>query len=150
MYAPPFFQTDRAASLAFAAARGFGLMIASESGRPLASPLPFLIDGIADAAPRVQFHVARGNPLGTLARQGGTWMLAVMGPDAYVSPDWYVSAEQVPTWLYQSVHISGPVRVLHADAMAAHLEALSNKFEARLAPKPIWKVDKVSEERRAK
>ena len=38
--------------------------------------------------------------------------MAVNGADAYVSPDWYASPDQVPTWLYQSVHLTGTVRQL--------------------------------------
>ena len=56
------------------------------------------------------FHVARGNPLAALADGTSHWLLAVNGADAYVSPDWYVSPDQVPTWLYQAVHLTGPVR----------------------------------------
>ena len=36
-----------------------------------------------------------------------SWLMAVNGADAYVSPDWYVSPDQVPTWLYQAVHLTG-------------------------------------------
>ena len=46
MYIPPAFRIDEAASLAFAAARGFGLVIACAAGRTTASPLPFYIDQV--------------------------------------------------------------------------------------------------------
>jgi transcriptional regulator len=52
--------------------------------------------------PKLEFHVARANPLGSMAEKGGTWLVAVQGHDAYVSPDWYASADQVPTWLYEA------------------------------------------------
>ena len=58
------------------------------------------------------FHVARHNPLVKLADGTSSWLLAVNGADAYVSPDWYVSPDQVPTWLYQAVHLTGTVRML--------------------------------------
>jgi len=53
------------------------------------------------------FHVARNNPLAKLADGKSQWLMAVTGADAYVSPDWYVSPDQVPTWLYQAVHLTG-------------------------------------------
>jgi transcriptional regulator len=90
------------------------------------------------------FHVARANPLATLAARGGSWLLVVMGPDAYVSPDWYASPDQVPTWLYQSVQLSGPVRSVSDEALGAHLDALGETFESRLAPKPSWTAEKVA------
>jgi transcriptional regulator len=144
MYAPPFFQTDRASSLAFAEARGFGLAVAPTDAAPMASPLPFCIGYAADGSPRARFHVARGNPLGQLAEAGGNWLLAVTGDDTYVSPDWYASHDQVPTWLYESVHLSGPVRTFTGDELNSHLDELSEKFEKWLLPKPIWTTDKVT------
>ncbi len=150
MYTPPAFQVDRSASLAFAAARGFGLVIAGEAGGFAASPLPFHLGYAADGTPLVTFHVARANPLAVLAARGGQWLLVVMGPDAYVSPDWYASQDQVPTWLYQSVQLAGPVQPVPDDALSLHLDALSETFESRLAPKRPWTSDKVSPARRKK
>jgi transcriptional regulator len=144
MYMHPAFQTDRSASLAFAAARGFGLVIASDGRRPFASPLPFCLDYAEDGTPQVAFHVARGNALAAAVAEGGPWLLAVTGADTYVSPDWYASPDQVPTWLYQAVHLSGPVRTLSDDELRPHLDTLSDTFEERLAPKPVWKVAKVT------
>ena len=112
MYVHPAFKVHPATSLAFAGSRGFGLVIASDGGRPVASPLPFRLIEQDGKVPKLEFHVARANPLGAIAEKGGTWLVAVQGHDAYVSPDWYASAEQVPTWLYETVHLSGPVRVI--------------------------------------
>jgi transcriptional regulator len=148
MYVPPPFQTDRATSLAFAAARGFGLVVACDGGRPLASPLPFHLSYTDDGTPCVAFHVARGNVLAEAAAKGGTWMISVIGADTYVSPDWYASPDQVPTWLYMAAQLAGPVRRMTDDELVRHLDELSEKFEARLAPKPIWTADKVSPARR--
>ncbi len=43
MYTPPMFKPDRAASLAFAQARGFGAVCAWDGNKPIASSLPFLL-----------------------------------------------------------------------------------------------------------
>ena len=148
MYVHPAFQIDRTASLAFAVERGFGLVVGCDAGRPLASPLPFHLHYADDGSPRVAFHVARANPLAHAAARGGSWLLSVLGADAYVSPDWYASPEQVPTWLYQSVQLSGPVRVIPPEQLPAHLDDLSGRFEAWLAPKQSWTADKVTPGRR--
>ena len=148
MYVHPAFKVHPAASLAFAAARGFGLVITCDGGRPVASHLPFRLIEADGKVPKLEFHVARANPLGAIAEKGGTWMVAVQGHDAYVSPDWYASKEQVPTWLYEAVHLSGPVRVIPGDHTEGHTERLSKTFERWLAPKPEWKLDKVADKRR--
>jgi transcriptional regulator len=144
MYTPPMFKPDRAASLAFAQARGFGTVCAWEGGRPIASSLPFYLAFADDGTPQMAFHVARQNPLLKLADGTSSWLMAVTGADAYVSADWYVSPDQVPTWLYQAVHLTGTVRRLADHELGPHLDALSAKFENWLAPKPPWMSSKVT------
>jgi transcriptional regulator len=144
MYTPPPFKSDRAASLAFAQARGFGMVCAWDGEKPVASALPFCLGFTDDGTPIVAFHVARGNALARLAGGRAHWLLAVTGADAYVSADWYASPDQVPTWLYQAVHLTGTVDLMPEGELGAHLDVLSAKFESWLAPKPPWTVDKVS------
>jgi transcriptional regulator len=147
MYIPPAFRIDEAASLAFAASRGFGLVTACADGRITASPLPFFIDQAAGGR-WLALHVARGNRLADLAASGGRWLVAVWGGDAYVSPRWYKSPDQVPTWLYESVQLAGPVRVMSDVEQRDHLERLTAAFETRQAPAPPWSVDLVTPGRR--
>jgi transcriptional regulator len=149
MYTPPMFKPDRAAGLAFAEARGFGTVCAWDGVRPIASPLPFYLDYADDGTPCAAFHVARGNQLIGLADGRLSWLLAVGGADAYVSPDWYVSPDQVPTWLYQAVHLTGTVRKMSDEELGAHVDTLSAKFEGWLAPKPPWTSSKMTAPRLA-
>jgi len=138
------FKSDRAASLAFAEARGFGLACAWDGTRPVASSLPFYLTFADDGTPHAAFHVARHNPLVKQADGTTSWLLAVSGADTYVSPDWYVSPDQVPTWLYQVVHLTGRVRTLSDDELAAQIDTLSAKFEDRLLPKKPWVSSKMT------
>jgi transcriptional regulator len=144
MYTPPMFKQDRAASLAFAQERGFATVCAWNGTRPIASSLPFYLSYADDGTALALFHVARHNPLIKLADGATSWLLAVNGPDAYVSADWYVSPDQVPTWLYQSVHLTGTVRVLSDDELAVQIDALSAKFENWLEPKKPWTSAKMT------
>lgn len=144
MYTPPMFKADRAACLKFAEAHGFGLACAFDGNKPIASLLPFYLSYADDGTPQAAFHVARQNPLAKLAGGRASWLLAVTGADAYVSPDYYVSRDQVPTWLYQAVHLSGPVRVLTDDELTAQVDTLTAKFEARLLPKKPWTPAKMT------
>ena len=141
---PAFRKWPDAAACAFARERGFGaLTIAGEAG-PLASHIPFLL---SEDGRRAEFHLLRSSAL-SRALQGapGAALLVVSGPDAYISPDWYGDVpDQVPTWNYQAVHLRGAARVLGQDALRPHLMRLSAHFEHRLAPKPPWTLDKMSE-----
>jgi transcriptional regulator len=138
------FKPDRAASLDFAQARGFGTVCAWNGNKPVASSVPFVLTSAADGTPLAAFHVARGNPLAGLADGTCPWLLAVNGADAYVSADWYLSPDQVPTWLYQAVHLTGPVRKLSESELGPHLDMLAAKFENWLAPKPPWTSSKMT------
>jgi transcriptional regulator len=138
------FKADRAACLKFAEARGFGLACAFDGNKPIASSVPFYLSYADDSTPRAAFHVARHNPLIQLAGGTSSWLLAVTGADAYVSADYYVSPDQVPTWLYRAVHLTGPVRVLSDDELTVQVDALSAKFEERLLPKKPWTSAKMS------
>jgi transcriptional regulator len=110
--------------------------------------LPFCLEYLNDGTPAVAFHVARGNALAALADGKSNWLIAVNGADTYVSPHWYASPDQVPTWLYQAVHLSGPVRTMSGPKLGGHLDALSAKFEGWLAPKPSWSTGEMTAGRR--
>src|SRR5260370_16000892 len=138
------FKPDRAAGLAFGEARGFGRVWAWDGAKPIASSLPFYLSFADDGTPRAAFHVARNNPLIKCADGKTSWLMAVNGADAYVSPDWYISPDQVPTWLYQAVHLTGTVRALSDSELGPHLDVLSAKFEGRLAPKSPWTSSKMT------
>ncbi|HEY0328982.1 MAG TPA: FMN-binding negative transcriptional regulator [Rhodopseudomonas sp.] len=148
MYTPPRFQPDRAIMLGFAAARGFGTVCAWDGGRPVGAAVPFAIEFSSDGTPLLSFHVARHNPLTRLGDGRTPWLMAVNGADAYVSADWYASPEQVPTWLYQSVHLSGPAALMSEAELSRHLDAVSAAFESTLAPKPPWRFADMAAGRR--
>ena len=82
MYTPPMFKPDRAASLAFAEARGFGTVCAWDGSKPVASSLPFYLDYADDGTPLAAFHVARHNALAGFADGTSSWLMAVNGADA--------------------------------------------------------------------
>jgi transcriptional regulator len=147
MYIPAPFKVHPALALAFAGARGFGLVVTCDGGRPVAASVPFLLIEAHGKSPRVQIHVARGNALALLAAKGGNWLLAVAGADAYVAPGWYKSPGQVPTWLYESVHLGGPVHIVPAADARDHLDALTARFEAGLVSNPRWTSARLTPER---
>ena len=136
-----FRKTAADRNLAFARARGFGVLSVNGPEGPLMAHVPFLL---SDDGTMADLHLARSNAViaaGLPARA----ILAVIGPDAYISPDWYGVADQVPTWNYIAVHLRGTLVQLPDEAMDGHVNALSDGFEARLAPKPVWKSTKMGD-----
>ncbi|MBI1170895.1 FMN-binding negative transcriptional regulator [bacterium] len=138
---PTFRKIPAERNLEFARARGFGVLSVNGADGPVMAHVPFLLS--ADGS-HADLHLARSNAIfaaGLPARA----VLAVVGPDAYVSPDWYGVTDQVPTWNYIAVHLRGELVTMPPDALEPHVNALSDEFEARLAPKPVWKSSKMTE-----
>lgn len=143
----PMFAWDRDGALEFAASRGFGAFVANAKSGPISSHVPFSIRRKADAV-TVQFHLTARNRLAELADGETPFLLIVWGPDAYVSNDWYATPDHVSTWLYEAVHLSGPVRRLTAASNREHGDTLLETFEARLQPKPPWSLVTMEEQKR--
>ncbi len=85
----------------------------------------------------LRFHVSGAN-LALQRLDKARAIASVTGPDFYVSPDWYGTPDQVPTWNYLAVEAEGPLRRLDETELASQLDELSAIQEARLAPKPPW------------
>lgn len=136
---PAFRQESRERNIAFARGRGFGTLAVDGKDGPLLSHVPFLLNAEGTVA---ELHLVRSNPIAR--RPAGPAVLAVSGPDGYVSPDWYGAPDQVPTWNYVAVHLRGRLIPLPADDLPALLDRLTADFEARLAPKPPWTAAKMT------
>jgi transcriptional regulator len=141
---PAFRQEPHARNLAFARARGFGVLTVNGAEGPLAAHVPFLLDaegGVAD------LHLARSNAIARAALPAAA-VIVVAGPDAYVSPDWYGPPDQVPdqvpTWNYVAVHLRGTLAPLPPEALRPQAEALSDEHEARLPGKRPWTTAKMT------
>ncbi|MCY3688816.1 MAG: FMN-binding negative transcriptional regulator [Gammaproteobacteria bacterium] len=143
---PPFRQASRQANLSFASERGFGVLVLNlgDASDPLLSHVPFLL---TEEGNFVHAHLSKANPMLDILGEGEQRaVLAVSGPDGYISPDWYeTDPGQVPTWNYVAVHLRGLLRLRPVDTLRDHLEALTAKLEERLLPKPPWRIDKVPE-----
>jgi transcriptional regulator len=129
-----FAWADRGDMLAFVADIAF-CTVAADGPMVVHAPV------VVHPPDRIRFHIARGNRAKLDGRRA---IVSCLGPDAYVSPDWYGTPEQVPTWNYLAVEAEGPLRRLDEDELTALLDDLSAGHEARLAPKPLWTRAKMS------
>ena len=77
-----------------------------------ANHLPFLVDQ-ASGGTALLAHVARANPVWQETSDGDEVLVIFRADDAYVSPNWYPSKQevhrQVPTWNYRAVHVHGRI-----------------------------------------
>lgn len=140
---PAFRKATQTSALEFASQRGFGILSINGPDGPTAAHVPFTI---SPDGSYVDAHVMRSNPIARALTTPQPALLAISGPDGYISPDWYGVEDQVPTWNYIAIHLRGQLQLLPQTDLRGVLDHLSNEFEARLAPKPIWKTDKVPAE----
>ena len=128
-------------SLDFANEISFGTICISAEPTPLLSHIPFQLNADRTA---IDLHLVRSNPISrALVKSPRQATLSIMGPHGYISPDWYGVEDQVPTWNYVAVHISGTLTLLDQSTLPNVIDSLSDHFETKLAPKPVWKMDKV-------
>jgi transcriptional regulator len=144
MYLPHAFARSDVAELhAFIGAYPFGTLVVPVAGAgsaPEVSHLPFFVDESRGRAALVS-HVARANPIWR-AFDGRPALAIFHGPHGYVSPAWYTSRNEVPTWNYAVVHVQGTPRLLETDGeLLAALRALVERNERGRADP--WSVDEL-------
>jgi transcriptional regulator len=142
----PQFRIEESRALAFAAERGFGVIVAADERGPRGSHVPFVIARRDDRV-IVQIHLTAKNPLVELADGNRRFLLIVSGDDAYISNDWYASRDNVSTWLYEAVHLSGIAHLRGQDENRDHGDALLRVSEARL-PKQPWDLTQMEPTKR--
>lgn len=137
--ASAFAQTDETQLRAFVAERGFAVLAAQGEAGPVTAHAAVILTGAL-----LRFHLSAANRMVAALAARPRLTAVITGPDAYVSPDWYAAADQVPTWNYVAAEIEGNARALDRAGAAALLDDLSAHFEARLAPKPPWTRGKMT------
>ncbi|MCB2075047.1 MAG: FMN-binding negative transcriptional regulator [Novosphingobium sp.] len=137
---PAFRHEDRAVLEAIVEEIGFGTVFAATPDGPRVGHAPLASTG--DGA--LHFHLAHGNAL-TRHLDGITALAVVNGPDAYVSPRWYSSRDQVPTWNYIAVELEGRVRRMDGDGLRGHIETLVDRQEAQVEGGERWSLDEIAD-----
>jgi transcriptional regulator len=150
LYNPPHFrEQDLPALHAQIQGTGLATLITVGEQGPIVSHLPMLLDPHAAPVGTLTGHLARGNPQWKASDFSKPAVAMFMGPDAYVSPNWYPSKAEhgkaVPTWNYSLIYVRGMLETFEsADELRAHVTALTERFE-RNAPTP-WKVSDAPED----
>jgi len=127
MYLPPLFaERDPERLRDFLETYPFGALVAP-GDPPEITHVPFVLIRERDA---LWGHVARANPIWR-SFDGSQLTAIFQGPHGYISPRFYASAQQVPTWNYVAVHVRGAPRQLDRDEeVVALLRRLSSHNEA--------------------
>jgi transcriptional regulator len=131
MYIPPAFSLSQTAMChALMRAHPFATLVSHDaSGRPFASHLPLILDPQPSEFGTLYGHLARANPQARLLGKSTTGLVIFQGPHSYVSPRWYESRQDVPTWNYVVVHAYVRPKLLPTEQNRHVLEKLVQTFE---------------------
>lgn len=135
---PKFRLEDRATLEALIEEVCFGNVFAATPDGPRVARTPIVSTG--DGA--VQFHLSTGNAL-TRHLEGATALVVLNGPDAYVSPRWYATHGQVPTWNYVALELEGRVWGMAREGTEALLARIGAMQEERIVDGEPWLPDSV-------
>jgi transcriptional regulator len=141
MYVPNHFKEDRVPELHAAIRRiAIGTLITSGADGLEASHVPMLIDPEPAPYGTLRGHIARGNGQWKRAAGGGEALVTFLGPEAYVTPNWFPSKREtgkvVPTWNYIAIHAYGPLHFFEDKAPLLDIVTrLTNTHEGERAGK---------------
>ncbi len=113
MYVPPHFSVPGKETLIrLLPEASFALLVSvGENGVPIATHLPFSYDPDRGEHGTLIAHMARANPHGQLLRKGEA-LAIFQGPHDYISPNYYATDVNVPTWNYVAVHAYGTPEII--------------------------------------
>lgn len=111
MYRPQHFKVDDLETLKdFIASYPLGALISQQENSLQMNYLPFVFDSDSDS-PTLIAHAAKNNPQMTLLDRSHV-VISFKGPDRYISPSWYESTMEVPTWNYAAVEVRGRAELI--------------------------------------
>lgn len=139
LYIPPAFRATDAQ--AFSLIQDFPLATLISQGNDCqVTHMPMYL---SDDQTELIGHFAAVNPHATLP-QAHPHLAIFTGANAYISAGWYRNQDQVPTWNYQVVHVTGELRRIEDPIeKLAIVDRLSEIFEAPFAVP--WTTSKMSE-----
>ena len=135
MYVPEAFQvTDQSIIRSFLEQHSFGmLLINGHNGFPIITHLPFLIRFEREHI-SVEAHLARANPMAEYISNARPATIVINGAHGYVSSSVYGHVN-VPTYNYQTAHLSGLIDPLSPEELKVHLSETVHQYESnRLNP----------------
>lgn len=131
MYRPKYtIKEDLNATLDLINAYPFAtLMSLDENKQPYFTHLPLLVK-TTEPKLIIYGHTAKQNPQWTHFEKDSQAKIIFHGPNCYVTPTWYTSGRDVPTWAYAVAHLTGHVKLVHDfDNLVSILKTTSDKFE---------------------
>lgn len=141
MYVPPAFTAPgKETLLRLMPVASFALLVSKGGDVGLtATHLPFSYDPDRGEFGTLFAHMARGNPHAALLEHEEA-LVVFQGPHRYISPRYYASNSNVPTWNYVAVHAYGAPSILRDEAAVRAVLGRLTEENERDMPEP-WRPE---------
>jgi transcriptional regulator len=124
-----FKEKDRKTILEFIEEHPFAFVTGSDaSGKPVATQIPVLYEE-RNGELFLQGHIMRNTDHHRAFDENPNALVVFTVPGAYVSATWYSNPQIGSTWNYMSVHISGQMKYMSNDELAAFMKKFTLRFE---------------------
>jgi transcriptional regulator len=134
MYRPEYTKTNDDAKIAdLVKSYPFVTLISNgKSGEPFVSHVPVVTEFSNNKIVSIQGHIAVRNPHTEIFKQNPLVTVIFHGPHTYITPTWYTSGRDVPTWNYCVVHVKGNLKLNSSfHAICKNLADLTKEFEGK-------------------
>lgn len=133
MYIPASFENKKISELQdFIEQYNFGTLLVINKTEIEVSHVPVMLDRTKGKYGLLYWHLAKQNKQSLLLNGENTILFIFHGPHAYVSPSWYKTSPNVPTWNYAVVHARGIPHPINASQLEDDLEKFVHHHESML------------------
>lgn len=141
MYVPSQFRvTDDSTILTFIKQHPFGLLLSVDGAEIHDTHTPFIVSPEG----KLIGHIAKVNPQWKSWKSSPQVKVVFTGEHSYISPSYYASALNVPTWNYSAVSATGHIKILDdREVVLKFLDELVEENEEGSAP---WTLNRKEEQ----
>lgn len=132
MYLPKHFsQAEEVRVRTLIQQNGFATILSfPKNERPFINHLPIIFSSTDGEEKILIGHIAKRNPQWTHFQENSDCTMIISGGHTYITPRWYKSGRDVPTWNYAVAHLHGKIELVEAfDEQVEILKQLTTHFE---------------------
>lgn len=107
----------------------FGILVSKGKNELKATHLPFILERTTEGQLILASHMAKANPQWKDFSENEELLIIFQGPHAYISPTFYTSSLNVPTWNYVAVHAYGTGKLLGESEIFPLMEKMIKRHE---------------------
>jgi transcriptional regulator len=131
-----FKNSDESSALSFIEKNNFADVVTNFNNQLRSNKVPLFLDREDKV---LLGHIGRANPQLEHFENSIEALVIFSGPHAYISPQWYLSQNMVPTWNFQTAQVRGKADIVNENKLMEILLKLSSFHESQFIDQ--WSPD---------